>query len=1344
MDQEKGYYVGLDMGTASVGWAVTDHNYNILRAKGKDMWGVREFETAETAKSRRMNRTSRRRRERETIRLGHLKDYFSEAIAKIDSEFFTRLENSKYWVEDKDESVRYKSAIFPKGEYSDKEYYKDYPTIFHLRSELIHNSNPHDVRLVYLAIANLFKRRGHFLNAGMDEDCDVTSMKEVFERFVELASELTGVHIDDSVEDSAVKDILSRRDISRTKKGEELMRLFAVDSMSKESKVVCKELIKALTGCKANGIKIFSLDDEENKVEIDFSSASYEDGIGELVGQVGDDNYELIDSMKAIYDIAMLTAILGEENYLSDARVKSYEKHHADLRKLKKAIAKYCEKKEYDAMFRTSGDGSYSAYVNSVVSHNVVERRKSSNRNGLFAKVHSLLVNHKEDPQVQEILTEIANESFLPKQLTSSNGVIPNQVHKRELAAILTNAKKYLPFLNETDDTNLSIADKIMALFSFQIPYYIGPAKGNNSWMVRKSEGEILPWNMEEKVDVNQTAEQFITSLVRKCTYIPDARVLPKNSLLYESFCVLNEINNIRVRGERIEPEVKQKLYNDLFVKGKKVTKKQVADFLTYKDSSVTENDISGIDNTVNATLGSLAKFISVFGADKMKLDSYKKLAEDIIFTCTVFGDDRVKYKNVLKEKYAQKLSETELKKIRGIRFKDWGRLSKEFLELQGCDISTGEIKSLIRALWDSDLNLMELINSEEFTYAKALEEHQSALNKSISEFCFDDLSEYYFSAPVKRMIWQTLKLIKEIIQIKGTAPDAIFVEMTRTDEEKGDKGRKDSREKDLLRLYKDIKDSSYDWNELIKESNASGKLKSKKMYLYIKQMGRDMYSGLPIDLDDLFNDNLYDIDHIYPRQFTTDNNLENNLVLVKKETNAAKTNDYPLSASIRKNPRVVALWDTLHDKGLMNDEKYHRLTSNAPLTEEQKAGFIARQLVETGQGTKGVTDLLKQLLPGIKIVYSKAGNVSDFRNEYDIYKCRSINEFHHAHDAYLNVVIGNVYEKKFTQNPLNFIRNEYAKNQTHYNLGKMYAWDIIRNGECAWKAGEQGTIVTVKKMLAKNTPLITRMCIEGHGALYHVQPITKDSAKEENYVGLKATLPVTKYGGYGSIRPAYFIFVEHGKAKKRIKSFDVIPLYAADRIHNIDELKDYCIHSLGMENPRILCSHIRRHSLLCINGYYVYISGLDNRKNVEFMNATSLKLSNCWNEIVHNLEKSEREGRNVNTITEEDAIAMYDLLLEKHQDSVFANSPKPLSDSLVRGKELFATLDLDKKCTVLRKLLNISSLSSTVENLSEIEGVSEAGRIRVSGNMTNKKKVEIVNQSITGLIENRIDLLKL
>lgn len=47
MNQE--YYMGLDMGTGSLGWAITDTDYHILRRHGKALWGVRLFESALTA-----------------------------------------------------------------------------------------------------------------------------------------------------------------------------------------------------------------------------------------------------------------------------------------------------------------------------------------------------------------------------------------------------------------------------------------------------------------------------------------------------------------------------------------------------------------------------------------------------------------------------------------------------------------------------------------------------------------------------------------------------------------------------------------------------------------------------------------------------------------------------------------------------------------------------------------------------------------------------------------------------------------------------------------------------------------------------------------------------------------------------------------------------------------------------------------------------------------------------------------------------------------------------------------------------------------------------------------------
>ena len=144
MEKQK-YYIGLDMGTSTVGWAVTDDSYHLIRRKGKDMWGIREFEEAKTSAERRSHRISRRRLQRSKVRIGLVKSYFDEEIRKIDPFFYERLDNSKYYQEDKDENVKSPNGVFNDKDYTDKEYYKQYPTIFHLRKELIENGNaPYD------------------------------------------------------------------------------------------------------------------------------------------------------------------------------------------------------------------------------------------------------------------------------------------------------------------------------------------------------------------------------------------------------------------------------------------------------------------------------------------------------------------------------------------------------------------------------------------------------------------------------------------------------------------------------------------------------------------------------------------------------------------------------------------------------------------------------------------------------------------------------------------------------------------------------------------------------------------------------------------------------------------------------------------------------------------------------------------------------------------------------------------------------------------------------------------------------------------------------------------------
>ena len=68
--------------------------------------------------------------------------------------------------------------------------------------------------------------------------------------------------------------------------------------------------------------------------------------------------------------------------------------------------------------------------------------------------------------------------------------------------------------------------------------------------------------------------ENFISRMTATCSYLGEP-VLPKDSLLYSKFIVLNEINNIKINGKEISVNLKQDIYNDLFLSGKKVTKKK-------------------------------------------------------------------------------------------------------------------------------------------------------------------------------------------------------------------------------------------------------------------------------------------------------------------------------------------------------------------------------------------------------------------------------------------------------------------------------------------------------------------------------------------------------------------------------------------------------------------------------------------------------------------------------------------------------------------------------------------------------------------------------------------------
>lgn len=1359
MKETETCYLGLDMGTSSVGWAVTDETYQLLRAKGKDLWGVRLFDEAQPAVDRRMNRTSRRRREREKARIGLLREFFADEIEKIDPGFYQRCDESKFHKEDRSKENRQPYALFADKDYTDRDYFEQYKTIFHLRAELLDSKDPHDVRLVYLALLNIFKHRGHFLNKG---DMNVSANLNIDMLWSEIHALAVdnGIDFPDTVAGDAIEKILADSHLPRTRKFETVLDCL---KLSKTRNKNTAEWIKLLCGMSAKCSILFGdeiTDEELLKKNLSFRDINYEMFSYEVETQVSTEIWELVEKIKEFHDVCLLSNLRKGCTYLSQARVKDYEKHEADLKLLQSLVKEYIPE-EYDAFFRVMGEDNYSAYVGSVNSKLEKVRRneerggKALSRDDFYKSIRKLLEKMPDtDERVKCVSEDLDCENFLPKQLTASNGVIPNQLHFAELHMILENASSYLPFLKVAEETGLTVQEKIEQLFQFQIPYYVGPLndyhknKGGTAWVVRKGErGRVFPWNLEEKVDLKASREEFIHRMVRQCTYLRDEKVLPKNSLLYEKFMVLNELNNLKIRNQKISVELKQNIYNDLFLKGKKVTGRKLQEYLVANGIiTIGEEDaVSGIDKDFKASLSSMGKFAATLG-ERAKEWKVQYAVEKIIFWGTIYSNDRKVVRECIEEEFPDLFNEEEKKRILGFKFKDWGRLSKEFLELEGVDKETGEVMPVWQRMWETNENLMQLM-SERYTYQEELENKVQKSAATLSELKFEDIEELNLSAPVKRMVWQTMLVIQDIEKVLNKEPAKIFVEMTRGGGEKGK--RTQSRKKKFEELYKQCGEEKWMLEKL--ESLTDADFRRKKLYLYYLQKGRDMYSGERIELSDLFIDNLYDIDHIYPRHFVKDDNIDNNLVLVRKESNAHKSDTYPIEAETQK--ARMGLWKTLREQGFMTEEKFNRLIRKEGFSEEDKAGFISRQLVETSQGTRMMTQLLHNIFPETEIVFPKGGNISDFRNKFKLLKVRNVNDFHHAQDAYLNIVVGNAYCVKFTQNPINFIKDCVRDEKKYaYNLGRMFEKDISRSGKTAWNAPTDenhntGTIVTVKKMMTKNTPLVTRMNFERHGGLTRKETIYgKNVAKMDAYYPLKTSderlCNVEKYGGKKDIAGAYFFLVEHTLKKKRVRTIEVMPIYLNQGKEVSEEkMLKYCKEILELDEPQICLKKIKIQSLIKWNGFYLHIAGRTGSQ-LSVRNAVPLCLGQKWINYIKSINNFKEKG-----LTEDDDTPvcwemnqeLFNILVDKHTKGIYAKKPNSIKDKIIAWQEKFDAADLESQVEALYELVKITECAN---NKMKAEKLGFAVSVMlINKNVSAAEEFLLINQSPAGLFESVIDL---
>ena len=1339
------YFIGLDMGTSSVGFAVTNEEYEILNFRRKAMWGVRMFDEAQTAADRRVARANRRRLKRRNLRLKLLQDLFAQAINAKDPGFYQRLKDSFFLPEDKE--TEQSNTLFFDPDFNDKDYHKRYPTIYHLRHELMTDPKPHDPRLVYLAIHHILKTRGHFLFAGK---FDLSGSGQYVESFNEFSQAVLGVletPLSSEIAE-AFKTIVNDKTLKKRQKTDALKEL----TQWKDKPAL--KLLELLSNRKVKIADIFG-EDYKNQTpkDLSFEGAGFEDeNQTNLQTLLSDDEFSLILATYKLHNQMRLDSLLQGFDSFSASKIGLYEKHKTDLRKLKTLYKKHFTHEEYKAFFSESKDkvNNYVAYSG----HLRIKNKKMAVNyrcnaltfaDDLRKELEKLAKKKSDDNQLNAILLEIENGLFLPRQVSKDNSLIPNQIHVAELEKILENASGYLPFLNQMGEEGFTIKGMILELAKFRIPYYVGPLNpahrvkpekadgSHHAWITKHTNEAIRPWNFKRVVDEEQSASDFIANLTNKCSYLIGEDVLPKDSPTYARFVLLNQLNMLSFRGDRLPVLLKRQIYDELFLSPKakaRISKKDITAFVKREHGGeVSEADISGMDLHINNVLKA-EKQIEAIAPGQLTLSE----KEDIVRLITVLPETNTMLYKRLESQFKDKLSQEQIQKLSKLKFSDWGNLSNKLLTGIRALGPSGIETNLLEAMWDNNLTLMELL-SNAYGFMAEIEAYKEEILGELDKLDYQIVDEYpYLSPAVKRMIWQAIRVVQEIVKIQKGEPEKIFIEVAR---EEGKKERTSSRLEQIKQLYKEAKViDKHLLEELGKQDENT--MRRKLIYLYFTQLGKCMYTGNPINFEKLINqgesqDAYYDIDHIYPRSETKDDSLRNNLVLVERTANQGKGDSYPLASGIQNARRTY--WLQLKEKGLISEEKYYRLTRTTPLSPEELESFINRQLVQTRQATKAAAEILAKFYPNTSIVFVKAGHVTDFRynqNDFKFIKVRAMNDLHHAKDAYLNIVVGNVYDTKFTRNVLNFVSNSKKRD---YNLTRMFDFDVkSREGKLAWKAGNEGSIQTVKKMMDRNNVLTSYQAVQRKrgqsGGLFDQNLLPKGKGQHP----IKSTDPrlageegIAKYGGYNKITGATFFVVEHTIKRKRQRS--IFPLFLPWVLSNeINErtLNEYCLETLNLTEPEIIVKNLPIKSLLLVDGVPFRINGRSENRLLLALDLQAVfpkEIEPLLKLITKQDENEENEAYWEKKLSEDELINLQDLFINKLKHSPY---------SLVPGYESKA-----KKIEAEFKDFIQLNQKEKIANLIQTLNLFTRGGARIQRTIKESQEVFVVFQSITGLFEN-------
>ncbi len=1327
------YLIGLDLGSGSVGWAVTSLDYKLVKKQGKNLWGVRLFDQAKSAAERRQFRRSRRTISKRNWRLMLLKQELKEFVMEEDQNFFTKLKNGML------KPANDEKLLFT-GRFNDIHYFREFPTIYHLRQKLQEKNSCisyHERglygRFLFLAINDILKNRGHFLSTSQyevkPEGLTINTIRlKVQDLISNINEELGYHHLDEGIVTGMFNDYMS----SNTK-----------NTRSLDKNTLLFKLL--IGGYKVNVSKLFDLESDE-KLELCFDDENWNE---QKTNQTNIDC--LLDDAFSIYSNIKVFKFLGKSKSYSEAKISLFQKHKDQLALLKRDISRIdgaLDTKHYHHLFLDANeegkdkDASYTHYVGkAIVGSKKIRVKKKSNYQNLMKKLNSIKQEYHNKTGLDDVLRDSEQDNYLAIPNNKENRLIPYQLHFSELKNILQTFIEVMKYTgNYHHDISIKV-QRIEKLLTFKVPYFVGPLSNLNNrsldpnyWVVKTQESHITPFNFDEIVDKRATNKAFVSKMLRNCTYLDSESCLQKGTIAYQTYIFYNTINKIKVNDTFLSPNQKQLLFNYV-AKGRKITRAKLLSLLGTSSDAVLSGLAKDTDKALDLSLSAIKTYTSIF-PDKKDNPFYKRFFDDVINRIALIDKDeedlrRLTIEDVLKESKLVNISSNQIEALLKFKENKWGNLSSRFL----CDMqfvnprsNTGEVKSMLEWLQETNFNLMEILYDEEGYNLKIIDEENGVVDNFNKE---DSINAYlkrkYVSPQAKRTIVQASKIVDEIVSIMGKLPEKIAIEFTR-DKDKNPK-MKDSRYAQLDQIYKTLKMDRVLLEQLHRLEKDQTRLKSKKLYLYFLQCGKDLYTGKPIDFDILFTSNsIYDIDHIYPQSRVKDDSLDN-MVLTETIINGDKGNVYPLPEDIRI--KQLDLWLTLKKHKLLSAKKFERLTRATSLSEEELLDFVNRQKTTLDWMNREVASIFSRKYGDNRssfIIFSKSRHISDFRNNIGLLKLRELNNLHHAHDAYLNAVVGDTIQNhQFVVVDRGIKSNNVEKIVLHKLKDKI---DYIRS------------------IMGFYDPLITKKpSVYSTGSFWDQQIIKK----KPGLIPVKKNMDTSILGGYNKPATAFFSIVKTKAGKLKIIA---VPIYVCgqlfkDNMLELDKLNDYLIQLGYME---AIYPMIPIGTKMEVDKIPFRIAGKTGSQII-FHNIQELILSREDSDYLRLVFKEFERMKSNRTNTDLFPQSLFDReinfesnkrVFQSIRDRIAKNAKKYSPNTLSRlfneqidYDNYFSKLNLVDQVKLIKTIVT-NLLSANTSNQGKLFGVNYID-YSVSSNV--KYSLSIVKESITGFYQKRVDV---